>query len=67
MLEGFDPTKKINVIKTMREITGVGIKEAVDMLQVVPRTIKESLPKAEAEKLKAKLEEAGAKVTLKPV
>lgn len=57
--------KKINVIKAVREITGLGLKEAKDMVDGAPKVIKEAVAKDEAEKLKAKLEEAGAKVALK--
>ncbi len=56
---------KINVIKVVREVTGLGLKEAKDMVDGAPKVIKESAPKAEAEELKKKLEEAGGKVTLK--
>jgi len=56
---------KINVIKVVREVTGLGLKEAKDLVDGAPKAIKESAPKAEAEELKKKLEEAGAKVTLK--
>lgn len=56
---------KINVIKVVREVTGLGLKEAKDMVDAAPKVIKESVPKAEAEELKKKLEEAGAKVNLK--
>jgi large subunit ribosomal protein L7/L12 len=57
--------KKINVIKVVREITGLGLKEAKDLVEAAPKAIKEGLPKADAEKLKAKLEAEGAKVELK--
>ena len=57
--------KKINVIKVVRAATGLGLKEAKDMVEGAPKTIKENLPKAEAEKLKAELEKEGAKVELK--
>jgi large subunit ribosomal protein L7/L12 len=57
--------KKINVIKVVREITGLGLKEAKDLVEAAPKPIKEALPKADAEKLKAKLEAEGAKVELK--
>jgi len=57
--------KKINVIKAVREITGLGLKEAKDLVEAAPKPIKESVPKADAEKLKAKLEAEGAKVELK--
>lgn len=56
---------KINVIKVVREVTGLGLKEAKDMVDGAPQVIKENAPKAEAEELKKKLEEAGGTVTLK--
>jgi large subunit ribosomal protein L7/L12 len=57
--------KKINVIKVVRAATGLGLKEAKDMVDGAPQTIKEAMPKAEAEELKKQLEEAGASVELK--
>ena len=57
--------KKINVIKEVRAITGLGLKEAKDLVEGVPNTIKEDLTKDEAEKIKTKLEEVGATVELK--
>jgi large subunit ribosomal protein L7/L12 len=57
--------KKINVIKEVRQITSLGLKEAKDLVEGVPSTIKEALPKEEAEKVKKQLEEAGATVELK--
>ena len=57
--------KKINVIKAVREITGLGLKEAKDMVDGAPNVIKEKAKKEEAEEAKAKLEEAGASVELK--
>ena len=57
--------KKINVIKAVREATGLGLKEAKELVDGAPAPIKENVAKAEAEELKAKLEEAGAKVELK--
>lgn len=57
--------KKIGVIKVLREITGLGLKEAKELSESAPKAIKESAPKAEAEDIKKKLEDAGAKVTLK--
>jgi large subunit ribosomal protein L7/L12 len=57
--------KKINVIKAVREITGLGLKEAKDLVEAAPKAVKESVAKADAEKLKAKLEAEGAKVELK--
>ena len=57
--------KKINVIKAVREATGLGLKEAKELVDGAPATVKENVAKAEAEELKAKLEEAGATVELK--
>lgn len=57
--------KKLNVIKAVREITGLGLKEAKEMVEGAPKVVKEGASKDEAEDLKKKLEEAGAKVTLK--
>lgn len=57
--------KKIGVIKVVREITGLGLKEAKELVEAAPKVIKETAPKAEAEDIKKKLEAAGAKVTLK--
>lgn len=56
---------KINVIKVVREVTGLGLKEAKDLVEAGGKTVKEGISKADAEALKKKLEEAGAKVTLK--
>ena len=56
---------KINVIKEVRTITGLGLKEAKDLVEGAPKSVKEGVAKAEAEELKAKLEEAGATVELK--
>ena len=57
--------KKIQVIKVVRAATGLGLKEAKDLVEGAPKTVKEALPKAEAEKLKKELEEQGATVELK--
>ena len=57
--------KKINVIKEVRAMTGLGLKEAKDLVEAVPKAVKEAVSKAEAEELKTKLEEAGATVELK--
>ena len=57
--------KKINVIKAVREITGLGLTEAKDLVEGAPKAVKDGVPKADAEKLKAKLEAEGAKVELK--
>ena len=57
--------EKVKVIKVVREATGLGLKEAKDLVEAAPKVIKEQAAKAEAEDLKKKLEEVGAKVTLK--
>ena len=63
LLEG--GAQKINVIKVVREATGLGLKEAKDLVDGAPKVVKEGLNKADADALKKKLEEAGAKVALK--
>ena len=65
VLEGFDPAKKINVIKVVREITALGLKEAKDLVEGAPKPIKEGIPKDEAEAIKKKFEDVGAKVEIK--
>ena len=57
--------KKINVIKEVRAVTGLGLKEAKDLVEGAPKPVKEGVPKAEADEIKAKLEAAGATVELK--
>ena len=57
--------KKINVIKEVRAITGLGLKEAKDLVEAAPKPIKEGVAKSEAEEIKKKFEEAGAKIDLK--
>ena len=57
--------KKIQVIKVVRELTGLGLKEAKDLVDGAPKPVKEPVPKAEAETIKKKLEEQGAKVEIK--
>ncbi|MCF7833164.1 MAG: 50S ribosomal protein L7/L12 [Candidatus Marinimicrobia bacterium] len=64
MLQSFGE-KKINVIKVVRELTGLGLKEAKDLVESAPVAVKEALPKDSAEEIKAKLEEVGATVELK--
>ena len=64
ILTGFGD-KKLNVIKAVREITGLGLKEAKDMVEGCPKPVKEGVAKDEAEKIKAALEEAGATVEVK--
>jgi large subunit ribosomal protein L7/L12 len=56
---------KVNVIKAVREITGLGLKEAKDLVDGAPKPVKEGIPKADAEAAKKKLEDAGAKVEIK--
>ena len=65
VLAGFDAAAKIKVIKAVREITGLGLAEAKGAVEGAPKTLKEAVSKDEAEELKKKLEEAGAKVELK--
>jgi large subunit ribosomal protein L7/L12 len=57
--------KKINVIKVVRELTGLGLKEAKDLVEGAPKTVKEGVAKADAEEMKKKLEAEGAKVEIK--
>jgi large subunit ribosomal protein L7/L12 len=64
-LEGFDAAKKINVIKVVREITGLGLKEAKDLVEGAPKPVKENVSKEDAEKVKKQLEDGGAKVSVK--
>ena len=66
VLEGVpDQTKRVGVIKIIREITGLGLKESKDKVEGAPQHIKENIPKDEAEAIKKKLEDAGAKVSVK--
>ncbi len=66
VLDGLaDPAKKINVIKVVREITNLGLKEAKELVEGAPKPVKENIAKDEANNLKKKLEEGGAKVSLK--
>ena len=58
-------SNKVGAIKAVREITGLGLKEAKDLVDGAPKTLKEAMPKADAEAAKKKLEEAGAKAELK--
>ena len=57
--------KKMNVIKTVKDVCGLGLKEAKEFVESVPKTVKEGISKAEAEELKAKLEESGATIEIK--
>ena len=66
VLAGFDAAKKVAIIKAVREVvSGLGLKEAKDMVEGAPTTLKEGVSKEEAEAIKKKLEEAGAKVEIK--
>ncbi len=57
--------KKVAIFKVVREVTGLGLKEAKDIVEAVPKVLKESVPKAEAEEISKKIQAAGGKVTLK--
>ncbi|VTS01584.1 50S ribosomal protein L7/L12 [Tuwongella immobilis] len=65
ILDSYDAAKKIGVIKVIREITGLGLKEAKDLVEGAPKPVKENIPKADAEKIKKQLEEGGAKAVIK--
>lgn len=65
VLDGFDTARKVAVIRLVREAGGFGLKEAKDLVEAFPRVVKERLPRAEADKLKAVLEAAGAKVSFR--
>src|SRR5438270_6333808 len=67
VLEGFDAAKKIGVIKVIRALTNLGLKEAKDLVEGSPKPVKENVDKAEAEKIKKQLEDGGGKVSIKPV
>jgi large subunit ribosomal protein L7/L12 len=64
-LEAYAADKKIGVIKVVRQITGLGLKEAKDLVEGAPKDVKTSIPKEEAEKIKKELEEAGGTVKIK--
>jgi large subunit ribosomal protein L7/L12 len=64
-LKEYPADKKVTVIKVIREITGLGLKEAKDLVEGVPSLVKEAVPKADVDAIKKKLEEAGAKVEVK--
>ena len=64
-LKEYPADKKVTVIKVIREVTGLGLKEAKDLVEGVPSTVKEAVNKADSEKIKASLEAAGAKVEIK--
>lgn len=65
ILKEYPADKKVTVIKVIREITGLGLKEAKDLVEGVPSTVKESVSKADSDAMKKKLEDAGAKVEIK--
>ena len=65
VLDSFAADKKIGIIKVVRELTGLGLKEAKDIVEAAPKPLKEGVAKAEADDMKKKLEDAGAKVVLK--
>ena len=65
VLKEYPADKKVTVIKVVREITGLGLKEAKDLVEGVPATVKEGVNKADCETMKKKLEDAGAKVEVK--
>jgi len=64
-LKAYPPEKKVTVIKVVREVTGLGLKEAKDLVEGVPSTVKEGVNKADSEKIKKSLEDAGATVEVK--
>ncbi|MGB6485868.1 MAG: 50S ribosomal protein L7/L12, partial [Steroidobacteraceae bacterium] len=64
-LKEYPADKKVTVIKVIREITGLGLKEAKDLVEGVPSTVKEAVSKADSDGMKKKLEDAGAKVEIK--
>ena len=65
VLKEYPPEKKVTVIKVVREATGLGLKEAKDLVEGVPSTVKEGVSKADSDKIKKSLEDAGAKVEVK--
>ena len=65
VLSAVDAAKKVNVIKVVREITGLGLKEAKDLVEGAPQTVKEGVSKADADAMKKKIDEAGGKADLK--
>ena len=65
ILTGFDAAKKINVIKVVREITSLGLKEAKDLVEGAPKPVKEGVTKDEAEEIKKKLEDGGGAIEVK--
>ena len=67
VLESFDAAKKINVIKVVREITGLGLKEAKDAVEGAPKVLKEGLSKEDAAKIAKQIDDGGGKASIKPM
>jgi large subunit ribosomal protein L7/L12 len=67
ILEAADPAKKINVIKVVREITGLGLKEAKDAVEGAPKSVKEGVSKEDAAKFLKQIEDGGGKASVKPM
>lgn len=65
ILDEYPADKKITILKVVRELTGLGLKEAKDLVEAVPKPVKEGTNKEDAENIKKKLEEAGAKISIK--
>ena len=65
VLKEYPADKKVTVIKVVRELTGLGLKEAKDLVEAIPATVKDAVSKADSDTMKKKLEEAGAKVDIK--
>jgi large subunit ribosomal protein L7/L12 len=65
VLKEYPADKKVTVIKVVRELTGLGLKEAKDLVEAIPATVKDAVSKADSDTMKKKLEEAGAKVEIK--
>ena len=63
-LDGFDAPRKLPLVRLLRELLGLGIKEARDLVEAAPRVVRAGLPREEAEQLKARLEEAGARASI---
>jgi large subunit ribosomal protein L7/L12 len=67
LLEDFDPTKKISVIKVVRELTSIGLKDAKDLVETAPKVVKDNVAREDAERAKLLLERAGARVSVVPL
>jgi large subunit ribosomal protein L7/L12 len=66
LLDGCEAARRVGVIRVVRELTGMGLKDVEDLVDGAPRVLKERVPKADAEQLKAQLEAVGAKVAIRP-